>query len=313
MTSAPLRQELSTYLTMSDGMNIHCYSWLPSSTPRGLIFFVHGMSEHAYRYKQCAEHLASHGFSVYAHDQRGHGKSTHGGLQGHFADKDGWQRVVEDLHEVIGHSRKIFPGLPVVVIGHSMGSFITHAYCIAHGSELAAAVLLGSNYMSPLLARFYSLIPLLEAARIGWKAKSPVVHHLSFASYNKAFKPQHSEYDWLSRDPAAVQAYIADADCGFRCSNRLWWDLLGGLGHIYSPAEMKKIPSSLPMLLLGGERDPVGAGGGVKKLERALRAAGIRNIECIIYPEARHELLHEVHQQEVCAKLLQWVQEGTHD
>ncbi|QHB29384.1 alpha/beta hydrolase [Pseudomonas monteilii] len=150
----------------------------------------------------------------------------------------------------------------------------------------------------------------LEAWRQGPLGKSALIEWLSFGSFNKAFKPNRTAFDWLSRDPAEVDLYVNDPLCGFRCSNQLWLDLLQGLAQISQPSNLAQIDPNLPMLVIGGECDPVSAGKRLTHLADALRATGNRNVQLRVYPQARHEVLNETNRDEVTADILGWLEQA---
>lgn len=298
-------------LTAADGHVIHLRRWDASTTPRALLLVAHGMAEHGERYAPLAEFLTGRGFSVHAIDHRGHGRSAATPEDmGHYADSDGWQRVVDDLQLAATHMRAAQPQLPFVMLGHSMGSFIAQAWAVAYGRDAAALVLSGSNYGSTLLYRIAGAIARLEKFRQGARGKSALLAFMSFGAFNKPFRPARTDYDWLSRNPAQVDLYINDPLCGFRVTNQLWLDLLGGLVGISKRDNLARLPSTLPVYLLGGDRDPVGqAGKGLPLLAAKLREAGLADVALKLYADGRHEMFNETNRVEVFADLAGWLEE----
>jgi len=244
---------------------------------------------------------------VYAPDLRGHGKTAENGTLGHFADDDGWCKVVGDLASLNQHIGQQHPGMPIVLLGHSMGSYIAQAYLLHHSASLHGAILSGSNFQPVALYRAARQIARLERLRQGPKGRSALIEFLSFGSFNKKFKPARTRFDWLSRDPLEVDKYANDPLCGFRCTNQLWVDLLGGLQQISKASNLVQIDPGLPLLVMGGECDPVSEGKRLKDLAHALRAAGSQNLQLNIYPQARHELFNESNRDEVTADVLNWI------
>lgn len=296
-------------LTADDGCSLYVNHWRATEPPRALVMIAHGMAEHGGRYERFAQALVAAGYEVYAHDQRGHGLSTEPEQLGHYADSDGWNKVVRDLATLNHHMRQQHPGLPIILFAHSMGSYIAQSYLMQHSCSLQAVVLSGSNYQPVALYRSAELIARFERWRQGPRGRSALIERLSFGSFNRAFKPLRTKFDWLSRDPAEVDRYIADPLCGFRCSNQLWLDLLGGLQQISAIDKLAQIDHQLPLLIIGGSRDPVSQGKRLQDLASALRAAGLAQVELRIYPEARHELLNETNRDQVVSDLLQWLQQ----
>ena len=191
-----------------------------------------------------------------------------------------------------------------------MGSYVAQSYLLHHSASLHGAILSASNFQPPMLYRAASLIARFERWRQGPTGRSALIDWLSFGSFNKAFKPNRTRYDWLSRDPAEVDAYAADPLCGFRCTNQFWIDLLGGLQQISTPANLSQIDASLPILIIGGECDPVSAGKRLTDLANALRQSGNQSVQLKVYPQARHELFNETNRDAVMADVIAWLEQA---
>lgn len=297
-------------LNASDGLPLHINHWYGEEAPRAAVMLAHGMAEHSLRYARLGEALVACGIALYALDQRGHGRTAERGTLGHFADEDGWSKVVDDLSTLNHHIRQQHPHTPIFLLGHSMGSYIGMAYLMGHSCSLQGAILSGSNYQPVALYKGARLIAGFERWRLGAKGRSKLIDFLSFGSFNKAFKPNRTAFDWLSRDPAEVDKYVTDPLCGFVCTTQLWCDLLEGLQHITKVANLTQIDADLPLLVIGGSRDPVSDGKRLEGLAAALRTAGVRDVQLKIYPEARHELLNESNRDEVTAHLIDWLQQA---
>lgn len=292
----------------SDGTSLRILHWPTAAAPKALLMIAHGMAEHAERYARLAEALGAAGYGVYALDQRGHGRTAGQGMLGHYADTDGWNKVVGDLATLNHHIRKQHPQAPIFLLGHSMGSYIGMAYLMQHSCSLQGAILSGSNYQPLPVYQAASLITRFERWRLGPTGRSRLIDLLSFGSFNKAFKPNRTGFDWLSRDPAEVDKYVADPLCGFICTTQLWCDLMGGLQQITPVKNLAQIDADLPLLVIGGDHDPVSQGKRLGQLAGALRTAGLHNVELKIYPEARHELLNESNRDEVSNYLRDWLE-----
>ncbi|MBJ2247786.1 alpha/beta hydrolase [Pseudomonas haemolytica] len=298
------------WLNANDRSRLYVNQWLPDGSPKALVMLSHGMAEHSGRYARLAEALCGAGYGVYALDQRGHGRTADEGTLGLYAEKDGWNKVVGDLASLNQHIGQQQPGVPIVLLGHSMGSYIAQAYLLHHSASLNGAILSGSNFQPVALYGAARVIARVERLRQGLRGRSALIEFLSFGSFNKAFKPTRTAFDWLSRDPAEVDTYINDPLCGFRCTNQLWIDLLGGLQQISKASNLSQIDPGLPILVMGGECDPVSEGKRLKSLAHALREAGCQNLQLNIYPQARHEVFNETNRDEVTADVLKWLDQA---
>ena len=298
------------WLTANDHSRLYVNQWLPDAPPKALIMVSHGMAEHGGRYVRLAEALCGAGYGVFALDQRGHGRTADEGTLGLFAEQDGWSKVVGDLASLNQHIGQQLPGVPIILVGHSMGSYIAQAYLLHHSASLHGAVLSGSNFQPVALYRAARLITRAERLRQGLRGRSALIEFLSFGSFNQAFKPNRTAFDWLSRDPDEVDRYLHDPLCGFRCTNQLWFDLLGGLQQISKASNLAQIDPGLPILVIGGECDPVSEGKRLKSLAHALREAGCQNLQLNIYPQARHEVFNETNRDEVTADVLTWLDQA---
>lgn len=300
----------SFWLTANDRSRLYVNQWMPEGPTRALVMLSHGMAEHSGRYARLAQTLCDAGYGVYAPDQRGHGRTADEGTLGLYAEHDGWNKVVGDLASLNQHMGQQQPGLPIILLGHSMGSYIAQAYLLHHSASLDGAILSGSNFQPVALYRAARVIARAERLRQGVRGRSALIEFLSFGSFNKAFKPNRTAFDWLSRDPAEVDKYINDPLCGFRCTNQLWIDLLGGLQQISKASNLAQIDPGLPILVMGGECDPVSEGKRLNSLANALCEAGCQHLQLNIYPQARHEVFNETNRDEVTADVLSWLDQA---
>ncbi|WP_026161311.1 alpha/beta hydrolase [Corynebacterium ciconiae] len=287
-----------------DGIRTRTYHW-PVAKPRYVVQIVHGMAEHAGRYGEFAEFLTSHGVAVVAHDHRGHGpEAAAAGELGHFADEGGWSRVVEDISLVRTHFQKSYPGVPWIMLGHSMGSFATRDYLTRGYKPLAGAILVGTGrwprYATPGL-----MLANLLAARAS-RSTAHFLNTLVFAGYNKGFE-RRTSHDWLCSDPAVVDAYCADPMCGFVPTNQFFADFLGAHKRVNTRATFTATPRNLPILVVSGANDPVGGASGATRVANRYDAAGVERVSALVYPGKRHEILQETNKQQVCEDLLLWM------
>ena len=295
-------------VTATDNTPITTHYWSGQESPKAIIQIVHGMSEHSLRYDHVAKFLLPHGYAVYANDHRGHGKTAKTQDKGHYADQDGWNLIIQDLFQVRETIQEKHPNVPVFMIGHSMGSFMTQQYMIRHGKTLRGVILSGSNYGSSSFMQVARLLPWLESQSMGPRGKSTFLDTLSFGSFNKEFKPVRTTCDWLSRDPEEVDKYLSDPQCGFLCTNQMWIDFLGGLSQVFNKENQSLIPKDLPILIMGGSKDPVSKGNGLQKLEQSLKSAGLKSVDCRIFEGARHEIFNESNKSEVLEHMLNWLE-----
>ena len=295
----------SFLLKADDGADIFVRRWLPDGEPRAAVQIAHGLAEHSARYARLAQALTDAGYAVYAHDHRGHGQSARAEDLGFFADRNGWQKCIGDLWTLNRRIAADLPGAPVVLLGHSMGSFMSQRLVAEHGDALAGAVLSGSNGAPPAIAGLGRLIARAERWRLGPRASSALLGQMFFGAFNKKFAPNRTEFDWLSRDPAEVDKYVADPLCGFPFSTQLGVDLLDALGGLSAPETVARIPKDLPMYIFSGARDPVGDN--IDGLIDAYRRGGLTRLAVKIYPDGRHEMLNETNRDEVTRDLLDWL------
>ena len=296
-------------LDVGGGVALHVYRWLPAGAPKAVVQVVHGMVEHAARYARFAQALNAAGYAVYAHDQRGHGKSAASPADlGFFAEQNGWERIVDDVYAVTRRVGDELPGVPLFVLGHSMGARVVLTYLFAHGGGLAGAMLSGAGGNAAAGAAAGRVVAKLERLRLSARGRSKLLGKLAFGPYNKRFAPARTEFDWLSRDPVEVDKYMADPLCGFDFTAQAWIDFLSAIIAVDRAENLKRIPARLPMYLFSGALDPVGAETrGVRWLIEALRRAGVTDVAHRFYEGARHELLNETNRDEVVRDLIGWL------
>jgi len=283
------------FLDAPDGHEIPVRMWRPKTVVKVLVI-AHGMAEYCERYTPLADYLTEANIAVVALNHRGHGMDCPDEDLGHYADKDGWQKVINDLHQTIEYVEKELKDIPITLMGHSMGSFISQSYLQQHGSHLSQVILSSTDRINrPKLIGSKALITLINLIK-GHKATSEMVEYLSFGIYNNKFKPNRTGSDWLSRDKEHVDAYVADPYCGFPCTLELWRDFIGGMLTI-SP---QKWPNTLPVHLISGTDDPVGEfTKGISKLAKQIKTANRKLVTFKLYPGGRHELTNETNAEEV--------------
>lgn len=286
-------------ITGTDQQSINVRHWAVEA-PIATVQILHGMAEHCDRYAPFAEFLNSHNIEVLAHNHRGHGERI---PLGHFADNNGWELVLDDVQSVQALAKT---DIPLFLFGHSMGSFIARDFLARRPHQLAGVILSGSNQQHPAL--FYAAKGLAKTLGMlqGDQHLSEIMNLLSFGAFNKHFKPIRTEFDWLCSDNHTIDQYIQDPLCGNLSSLQFWQDFMEGMINVHSQQGLRAIPN-IPLLILGGSKDPVGRmGKGFRELEKQLSKSHTQ-LELKIYPDARHELLNEINQQEVWQDIQSWL------
>ena len=273
----------------ADGTQIVAYRWDPEGPPRAAIQLTHGMGEHARRYDHVAEALNEAGFVVYAQDHRGHGASADPANYGDMGPGS-WAGLVDDIGLLSAIIRDDHADLPLILLGHRMGSFAVQQYLLDHSADVNGVVLTGT-----------AVIDLLEP---GLDLSQP----LDLVMFNAAFLPARTDFDWLSRDEAIVDAYLADPGCGFGIDAEATRGMFAGARRLADPAQVAAMRADLPVYIAVGENDPVNGGLALlTPLTDRYQAAGLEDVTVHVYPGARHEILNETNRDEVIAELNRWL------
>ena len=296
-------------LNAADGREIPTRVWAPAEDPTGVIQISHGLGEYGDRYARFAESANAQGFVVGVHDHRGHG--GHSDTAGFFAEDNGWNLLASDVLVVNEFLSQRFASLPLTLLGHSMGSYIAQSFAMQHGERIDALLLSASTWAPRIETLAGNMLAKLECWRLGERCNSPLLDKLGFGDFNKPFAPARTQLDWLSRDREEVDAYIADPLCGGPYTAGLWRDLTHGLFRIASDREVSRIPSALPILITGGEKDPVGGEDGMGKLALHYAQTGHGRVTVKIYRDGRHEMLNEINRDEVTSDWMDWIQSVT--
>lgn len=268
------------------------HQWTGEAEPRAVLVIAHGMGEHGLRYAPLAQAMVDKGFVVWANDHRGHGRTVHTQSQLGDYGQAGWGGLIDDQSAVIAKARQTYPNCPVLLMGHSMGSFVVQHVLTRASEGIDGAALSGSTAVD-VMAQF---------------AGDPSVD--TFALMNEAFAPTRTDFDWLSRDEAEVDKYIADPLCGFTVTDDSSAELMAA-GIAFSTPEMTgKIRKDLPLYIFSGDKDPVGLNGElVTLLANRYREAGVSEVALKLYPEGRHEVFNERNRAEVIADFVKWAEE----
>lgn len=300
------------YFTSSTGKNqIRVKKCVPDVQPRAIVQIAHGIAEHVDRYSEFMEFLAAHGYLVVANDHLGHGKSVRKNEPlGFFAPEDGWSYVVGDMERLHDRMHKEYPQLPYVLFGHSMGSFLTRTFLIKHPDKYDAVILSGTGHqVKPLVLSGYAMAS--TAVRLYGPAKvGKTLNDVAFGAYNKGFENPRTEFDWLSRDEAQVDKYIADPLCGFVATVSLFRDMMGGIKFVTDKKNINTMSKTQPVYFMSGDSDPVGDNGaGVERAYKAFCNAGLHDVMIRLYPGGRHEMLNEINKADVYRDILNWLEE----
>ena len=298
-----------TFLSSDGKTQLHGMLWEPEGVAvRAVLQICHGVAEHIARYDGFARALNEQGIAVAGHDHLGHGGSIRTKADyGYFAEPDGNRAVLADLHAMTVRTKELYPDVPYFLLGHSMGSFYARQYLCEYGRELDGAIIMGTGFQPKALVQFAKTLCRVLAAFHGWQYRSKLVANLSFMGYNKGLEGR-TTHDWLNRDAAEVDKYLADERCTFTFTLNAYYSMFSGILRLHDPAFLARMPKDLSLLFLAGTADPVGdRGKGVLRAIQSLKAAGVQNIRCKLYPGARHELLVETNRQEVFADIAAWL------
>lgn len=308
----------SFWQTMSDGAEVSVNRWLPDEGTqiKGVLALSHGMVEHAMRYDRFGCDMVDAGWVLSAHDHRGHGRTAQKAEQngtgkfGLLAESGGFDRVVEDMDEVIKRISSDMPDKSIFLFGHSFGSFIAQSYIESADKvkHIKGCILCGTA--GPDRAKIGAGIKVCKLVKAfkGVKGYSKMLESIAFGSYCKKIKDPKTPSDWLSRDETSVQLYCSDAWCQFRPTVQFFCDLMGGMQKVHSISNIINIPTSLPILSIYGTADPVGGyGRTVKHLIRTYKTCGIKDVTNKAYEGDRHELLNETNRDEVVRDVISWL------
>ena len=297
------------FLSASEKNNIRTRCYTPDDgAVKATVQIAHGIAEHCERYDAFCNFLADNGFAVYINDHLGHGKSVTGeGIKGYFAPKDGWMKVVSDMHTIYGISEEEYPDVKHFLFGHSMGSFLARTYLFTYPQDFSGAVICGTSHMSRTVIAAGKTMASVSAA-INPTKVDKALEGVAFGSYNNSFKPIRTKYDWLTRVESVVDAYIADPMCGFTCTSRLYADMMSGLMMITDTKNIAKMDKDTPVFFISGSMDPVGENGeGVKRAYAFFLTSGMKDVQMKLYDGARHELLNETNKEDVMHDVLNWL------
>ena len=281
----------ASFVSAADGSGIVTYAWADvAGPPRGVVQIAHGLAEHGARYGRFAQALNAAGFLVHAVDHRGHGRTAQGRL-GDFGAA-GFGGLIADVAQFGAALRAQHGGLPLFLLGHSMGSFAAQAALLDAAAPWSGVVLSGSTALDALA---------------GAMASAPADAPKGLAAFNAGFE-HRTGYEWLSRDPAEVDAYVADPWCGWDVPDDVIPSLFAPAARLADPSQLAGIRRGLPILIASGDADPLAGGGAlVQLLGQRYRDAGLADVTVTLYPAARHEILNESNRDQVTADIVAWL------
>lgn len=294
-----------------DNLKLYGVCWDTVASPKAVLQISHGMAEHILRYDGFAKFLNESGYIVYGHDHRGHGRSVRSEADlGYFSDTDGWTKLVDDLYTMTQHIKRQHEGLPVFIFGHSMGSFALRHYLSRYGQFVDGAIICGTGDNPAWLSKIALMLAKAECKFKGARHRSQLLTNLSFGSFNKQFKPNQTDFDWLNRDGAEVRKYIDDPLCGVVFTSGFYRDFLSGILELSSPESVGRIPKDHPYLFISGKSDPLAEDGkAIERVSGAFKAAGIKQVRVQLYPEARHEIALELNREAIYTDVVNWLDE----
>lgn len=299
-----------TTFPSSDGKNtIHAELFIPSDNNiKGVVQLSHGMIDYVGRYTLLAEALCRAGYVLAGHDHLGHGDSVSTPDDfGFFASKNGYNYVIDDVKRMNELVRREFPGVPVVLMGHSMGSFIARLYAARYADSIDGLIIHGTAGPNPILGAGKMLVKLIRTFK-GERYRSKFVRSLADGGYNKGFDPAEGEGAWLTREGALVAGRPTDPKTNFIFTLAGYEDLFTMLGGCNADKWFVDFPNSLHTFVVSGEQDPVGDfGKGVRYVYDNLKKNGA-DVELKLYPGARHELFNETNREEVFSDLIAWIE-----
>lgn len=292
------------------GHKLHAVRWIPETEkPVCILQIVHGMAEYIERYDDFACYLADRDILVVGDDHLGHGKSVgEGEPYGYFCKEDAATVLVRDEHRLKKMIQSQYPDVPYIILGHSMGSFITRNYLLRYGSGINGAVIMGTGMQpKPVLVAGIAIAK-LQSLLFGAKHKGSFINAISFGAYNKRIKSPETPFDWLSRNEDNVKKYMKDPLCGFTFTVNGFQTLFTLIYNLHDQEKLKKMPSGLPVFFVSGADDPVGDyGKSVEQVYRSFKDAGMENVQIRLYPQDRHEILNETDKDNIYADIYRWI------
>ena len=304
-------QKEEFYFYSRDGEHkIHSIRWVPEhDKPVCVLQIIHGMTEHIDRYDGFAQYMAGKGILVVGDDHLGHGKSVRPGEPyGYFCKEDAATVLVRDEHRLKKMTQEQYQGVPYIILGHSMGSFIARNYLIRYGSGIDGAVIMGTGMQSKIQLAAARALAGIQILFCGPKHVSKLIDKLAFGMFNKRIEAPKTPSDWLCSNEESVKRYRQDPMCNFTFTANGFQTLMKLIWNLHDVEKLKKMPRQLPVFFVAGEEDPVGDyGRAVKQVYESFLQLGMERVQMKLYPGDRHEILHETDRAEVYADIYRWI------
>ncbi len=290
---------------------IHAVRWVPDGKICCILQVVHGMAEFVERYEPMAMYLGEKGIMVTGEDHLGHGKSVgEDGTYGYFCKQDPATVAVRDVHRLKKMNQEEYPGIPYVLLGHSMGSFIARNYLFRYGTGIQGAIICGTGSQPKALVKLCLVVEWIQRLFFGEKHIAKSIDKMAFGAYNKRIPNAVTSYDWLCTDEKVVQQYVAEPMCGFTFTLNGFRTLFTLLDRLNKEDNLNQMPKELPVLFIAGAEDPVGNyGEGVRKAEEDFKKVGMTHTSLKLYEGCRHEILNEPIKQQIFEDIYAWVME----
>ena len=300
------------YYPSSDGKTrIHAVEWIPEEEPKAILQIAHGVTEYILRYEELAEFLTSKGIIVVGNDHIGHGSSiAENAKPMYFGPEGSFKYAVDDVNTLYKMIKEKYENIPYIILGFSLGSFIVRRFLIDYPDTVDGAILVGTGQIAPIKIKIAKFIAKSEAKKHGEDNPTPMIKSLSFDNYNKLFKPNRTDYDWLCLSKTSLDKYIKDEKRGKELSAGLFREMLSGMEYTGNLENIKKMNKDIPIIFLSGEMDPVGEKGkSVKKAYSDFKKVGIEDVDMKLYKDLRHDILHEDNCVEIYNDIYNFIKE----
>ncbi len=304
------RKEELTYKSRDRQTMIHAIRWIPDGQPIAILQIIHGMQEFIDRYDEFANYMADNGIMVIGNDHLGHGGSISERVPfGYFCKNDPATVILRDAHRLKKMTQEDYPGIPVVLMGHSFGSFVAREYLTRYGTGIKAAIIQGTGMTPAGTLKGGKGMAAFIGALFGEKHRSNFLNNTCFKTYLSKIPDAKTKFDWLSHNDESIQKYINDPRDNFIFTVNGFETMFEIISRVQDTGKMEDIPKKLPILLTAGKEDPVGNyGAGVEELYRIYKdQIGLVNVELKLYDGMRHELQQEIGREKVFADQLEWI------